>query len=214
MLRRLFVILFIIVVLAASICGCTNASSNSTTVSSPNSITSSTSGSTVTPQKNTSVSRPSSEPSDSVSTGKKDALESAKQYLNAMAFSYSGLIDQLEFEGYSTDEATYAADNCGANWKEQAVLAAMQYLDTMDFSKDGLIDQLEYEGFTFVQRALIHSTAIVDYRDLCDLVCSLLLSGLPCLPNSYHHVDMCSFRFDGIVHNLTQPILSGVIIVA
>lgn len=131
-----------------------------------------------------------------------------------MAFSYSGLIDQLEFEGYSTDEATYAADNCGANWKEQAVLAAMQYLDTMDFSKDGLIDQLEYEGFTFVQRALIHSTAIVDYRDLCDLVCSLLLSGLPCLPNSYHHVDMCSFRFDGIVHNLTQPILSGVIIVA
>ena len=62
--------------------------------------------------------------------------------------SYSGLIDQLEFEGYSTDEATYAADNCGANWKEQAVLAAMQYLDTMVFSKDGLIDQLEYEGFT------------------------------------------------------------------
>ena len=65
-----------------------------------------------------------------------------------MAFSYSGLIDQLKFEGYSTDEATYAADNCGANWKEQAVLAAMQYLDTMAFSKDGLIDQLEYEGFT------------------------------------------------------------------
>ena len=68
-----------------------------------------------------------------------------------MAFSYSGLISQLEFEGYTTEEATYAADNCGADWKEQAAKKAKNYLDTMSFSRQGLIDQLEFEGFTSEQ---------------------------------------------------------------
>lgn len=72
-------------------------------------------------------------------------------YLNAMAFSYSGLIEQLEYEGYSTEEATYAVDNCGADWKEQAAKKAEEYLKSMSFSKSGLIEQLEYEGFTHEQ---------------------------------------------------------------
>ena len=65
-----------------------------------------------------------------------------------MPFSYSGLIEQLEYEGYSTEDATYAADNCGADWNEQAALSAEDYLDIMSFSRDGLIEQLVYEGFT------------------------------------------------------------------
>ena len=68
-----------------------------------------------------------------------------------MAFSYSGLIEQLEYEGYSTEEATYAVDNCGADWKEQAAKKAEEYLKSMSFSKSGLIEQLEYEGFTHEQ---------------------------------------------------------------
>ena len=68
-----------------------------------------------------------------------------------MPFSYSGLIKQLEFEGYSTAEATYAADNCGANWNEQAAKSAKNYLDIMAFSKKELIEQLEFEGFTHDQ---------------------------------------------------------------
>lgn len=83
-----------------------------------------------------------------VSAGKKNALEQAYSYLNAMAFSYSGLIEQLEYEGYSTEDATYAADNCGADWLEQAAKKAEEYLDSMPFSELGLIEQLEYEGFT------------------------------------------------------------------
>ena len=83
--------------------------------------------------------------------GESNALESAKQYLSIMSFSYSGLIEQLEYEGYSNSEATYAADNCGANWYEQAVLSAKEYLDVMSFSRQGLIEQLEYEGFTYDQ---------------------------------------------------------------
>ena len=65
-----------------------------------------------------------------------------------LAFSYSGLIEQLEYEGFSTSEATYAADNCGADWNEQAAKKAREYLDFMSFSRSGLIEQLEFEGFT------------------------------------------------------------------
>ena len=80
--------------------------------------------------------------------GQKNALKSAKNYISVMAFSYSGLIHQLEYEGYSTEDATFAADNCGADWNEQAAKSAKNYLDVMAFSKDGLIEQLEYEGYT------------------------------------------------------------------
>lgn len=86
--------------------------------------------------------------SDNISLGQKNALKSARDYLNYSAFSYSGLIDQLEYEGFSTEEATYAADHCGADWNEQAAKSAKEYLNYSSFSRSGLIDQLEYEGFT------------------------------------------------------------------
>lgn len=83
--------------------------------------------------------------------GEKNALSSAKDYLSFMSFSYSGLIQQLEFEGYSTAEATYAVDNCGADWNQQAAKSAKEYLSMMSFSKSGLIEQLQYEGFSYEQ---------------------------------------------------------------
>ncbi len=84
----------------------------------------------------------------SITMGQKNALKSAKSYLDYSGFSYSGLIDQLEYEGYTTEEATYAADNCGADWNEQAARTAQSYLDYSSFSRSSLIEQLEYEGFT------------------------------------------------------------------
>lgn len=86
-----------------------------------------------------------------ITLGMKNALGKAKLYLEVMAFSYSGLIEQLEYEGYSTFEATYGVGNCGADWNEQAVKKAETYLDVMNFSKSGLIEQLEYDGFTHEQ---------------------------------------------------------------
>lgn len=44
--------------------------------------------------------------------GEKNALRMAKEYLETMAFSYSGLIAQLEFEGFTHEEAQYAAAIC------------------------------------------------------------------------------------------------------
>lgn len=83
--------------------------------------------------------------------GEQNALKSAIQYLKIMPFSYTGLIEQLEYEKYSHEEAVYAADHCGADWNEQAVKSAKKYLDLMSFSRGGLIDQLEYEGYTHEQ---------------------------------------------------------------
>lgn len=80
--------------------------------------------------------------------GEQNALKKAHSYLNSMAFSYTGLIKQLQFEGFSKSEATYGADNCGANWNDQAAKKAQSYINAMSFSKSGLIKQLEFEGFT------------------------------------------------------------------
>jgi len=75
-------------------------------------------------------------------------LNKAKDYLAVMAFSYTGLIEQLEYDGFSHEEAVYGADGCGANWNEQAAKKAQSYLDVMSFSRSGLIEQLKYDGFT------------------------------------------------------------------
>ena len=77
-----------------------------------------------------------------------NAINTAKQYLDYSGFSRQGLIKQLEFEGYPTESATYAADNCGANWNEECAETAQNYLDYSSFSRDGLYQQLQFEGFT------------------------------------------------------------------
>ena len=72
---------------------------------------------------------PDPQPStETVTSGMRNALATAHDYLDTMAFSYSGLIDQLEYEGYTYSEAVYAVDNCGADWYEQAALMAAEYL--------------------------------------------------------------------------------------
>lgn len=81
----------------------------------------------------------------------KNALKKAHSYLKVMAFSYSSLVEQLEFEGYSHEASVWAVDNCGADWNEQAAKKAKNYLDVMAFSRQGLIEQLEFEGFTYDQ---------------------------------------------------------------
>lgn len=91
------------------------------------------------------------EPEDTETMGQKNARAKAKSYLAYTSFSYSGLIEQLEFEGFSTEEATYATDKCGADWNEQAALKAQSYLEYTSFSRSGLIEQLEFEGFTAEQ---------------------------------------------------------------
>jgi colicin import membrane protein len=91
------------------------------------------------------------EPQDTESVSQANAILAASSYLETMAFSREGLIEQLEYEGYSHKDAVYAVDEISPNWKEQAAKAAQSYLDTMPFSRSGLIQQLEYEGYTPAQ---------------------------------------------------------------
>jgi hypothetical protein len=86
-----------------------------------------------------------------ISSSQRNAVRSAQQYIDMSPFSRSGLIDQLEFEGFSTADATYAVDSLTVDWNEQAALSAQQYLEMTSFSKSGLIEQLEFEGFTSAQ---------------------------------------------------------------
>lgn len=109
---------------------------------------------TKTPESSTTsepAATPSRTPDSTVTTGQRDALKKAKSYLKYSSFSYNGLIGQLEYEGFSTEDATYAVDNCGADWDEQALLKAKSYLEHSAFSYKGLIEQLEYEEFTTSQ---------------------------------------------------------------
>jgi Host cell surface-exposed lipoprotein len=77
-----------------------------------------------------------------------NALRTAESYLDYTAFSQQGLIEQLEYEQYSTEAAQWAVENVDVDWNEQAALKAADYLDYQAFSEGGLRDQLEYEGFT------------------------------------------------------------------
>lgn len=80
--------------------------------------------------------------------GQKNARASAESYLNFQAFSRKGLIEQLEFEEYSTEDAEYAVDSLDVDWNEQAAKSAESYLEFQAFSRQGLIDQLVFEGYT------------------------------------------------------------------
>jgi colicin import membrane protein len=88
-----------------------------------------------------------------------NAVEKAESYLDFTAFSKTGLIKQLEFEGFSNADSVYAVENITVDWNEQAVLKAESYLEFSSFSKQGLIDQLKFEGFTPEQAA--HGAAAV-----------------------------------------------------
>lgn len=89
---------------------------------------------------------------------KEQALNKAKSYLKSSSFSKSGLLKQLEFEGFTSKEAKYGVQKCGADWKEQAAKKAASYLKSSSFSKERLIKQLEFEGFTAEEAAYGVST--------------------------------------------------------
>ena len=86
-----------------------------------------------------------------LTASQQQALVMAHEYLATQSFSRTGLIKQLQYEGFSAADATYGTDAVGADWTAQADAMAKEYLSTQAFSRSGLIKQLEYEGFTAAQ---------------------------------------------------------------
>jgi hypothetical protein len=92
---------------------------------------------------------PTAEPG---SVEEQNAVRSARNYLQAAAFSRKGLIHQLNAaDGYSLEASTRAVDSLDVDYDEQAAKSASNYLSFSGFSRKGLIEQLEYEGFTHSQ---------------------------------------------------------------
>jgi hypothetical protein len=77
-----------------------------------------------------------------------NARGKAVSYLKFSAFSRTGLIGQLEYNKFSTADATWAVDTMKVDWNEQAAKKAASYLKFSSFSRSGLVDQLIYNGFT------------------------------------------------------------------
>lgn len=80
-----------------------------------------------------------------LTASQRNAVRSARQYLDMTGFSRSGLIDQLSSsagDGYSVADATAAVDSLSVNWNENAEKSARQYLSMQGFSCNGLVDQL------------------------------------------------------------------------
>ena len=100
------------------------------------------------PTKTYSSSSSTSSPYDDLTVSQQNALLKALSYLKSSAFSAKGLIEQLQFEGFSKEDATLAVSMCGADWNEQAALKAKSYLKHQAFSHSGLVEQLVFEGFT------------------------------------------------------------------
>ena len=94
---------------------------------------------------------PTEPPKPEETLSQKNAVRSAKSYIDLQGFSYDGLVKQLEFEKYFHEDAVYGADNCGADWFAEAAESAKSYMDLMPMSRDELIGQLEFEGFTSEQ---------------------------------------------------------------
>ena len=148
------IILLMALIISFSVCSCSNEKSDDSLPKSTQNTED---------KKDAEVKETGKKEDDNI--GAENALESAKSYLSFMPFSYKGLISQLEYEGYTTEEATHAADNCGADWNKQALNNAKNYLESMAFSYKGLINQLEYEGYTNEEATYAAENCSADWNE-------------------------------------------------
>lgn len=114
-----------------------------------------------------------------ITTGQKNALRAAKEYLKYMAFSYEGLIEQLQYDRYLKTEAVYAANNCGVDWNVQALKCAEEYLKYIPYSYSGLIEQLKYEKFTLEQAKYGVSHCKVNWSEQAVKMAKAYLKDIP-----------------------------------
>ena len=100
---------------------------------------------------------PAVEETSSLTGPQRNAVRSARSYLEMKGFSRVGLIEQLSSEygeGFSVADATAAVDSLTVDWDQNAARAGASYLEMKGFSCSGLVEQLSSEygdGFTVSQ---------------------------------------------------------------
>ena len=85
---------------------------------------------------------------ENMTVSQEKALNEAHKQLEYFDISYQEIVETLQWMGYSYEDATFAADYCGADWNDEALGCAQSYVDYSAFSYTGLINQLIYDGFT------------------------------------------------------------------
>jgi hypothetical protein len=90
-------------------------------------------------------------PPPAETTSQSNAVAKADDDLQVESFSRTGLIKQLQFEGFSAADAAYAVDHVTVDWNQQAAKKATDYLQVEHFSHSGLVGQLVFDGFTPAQ---------------------------------------------------------------
>lgn len=87
-----------------------------------------------------------------LTTGQRNALIKTHKLINSIHPSYDFLVTNLltTLEGFSLEEAKFAAEYCGANWDEQALLCAKDLMNEGE-SKNGIIEELRFYMFTEAQ---------------------------------------------------------------
>ncbi len=78
-------------------------------------------------------------------------MASARYRIDSEGLSKKALIQHLTAEGYDRANATFAANNVGADWQEEAVEKARDRMDKDGYSKRSLVEHLGSDGFTRAQ---------------------------------------------------------------
>lgn len=94
-----------------------------------------------------------------------NALEKALSYLDtSIPFSFKGLVEQLEYEGFSSDASLYAVEQCDVDWDSNAIHAVYDYLDYSPYSYQFLLNYLEFDGFTNEQALNALEYCDIDFK--------------------------------------------------
>jgi len=129
------------------------------------------------------------EDSGSTPLSQQNAVDKAESYLQYSAFSRTGLIEQLEFEGFSPEDATLAVDSLDVDYGEQAKKKAEDYIDYSAFSRSGLIEQLEFEDFSPEDSAAAVDSLSIDYNEQA-------------AKKAQEYLDSSSFSRSGLIDQL------------
>lgn len=155
--KRIIIPLVIFVLIAFTAMGSSESSEETSTVQP--------SASTNEEEKVNEVEKVEEETGPQLTEKQKNAVRSAKSYLEFSAFSRQGIIDQLSSEygdQFSVEDATVAVDSLNTDYNEQAKKSAKSYIDMRGFSCQGLIDQLssQYADKYTAEQAKIGAEAV------------------------------------------------------
>lgn len=146
------IVLALCAVFCVMLCSCGEEAEEKTETTAAAAVQATTSGSQSATKATDAQSGDSSDDGSSpYESAKEAAVAEAKKLLETSAYSYDGLVAQLQYMGYAPEDAAYGADNCGADWNEQAKARAKSLLQTMEYNYDNFVEKLESEGFTHDQ---------------------------------------------------------------